>query len=64
MLDAAAAIDDLRARVGLPAHLAECGVGRDDIEAVAQESTGNATIAKNPKRVTVEHARAILHAAF
>ena len=62
--DAAAAIDELRARIGLPAHLAECGVGRDDIEAVAEASGGNATIAKNPKPVTVERAREILSAAF
>ncbi|HEY2590587.1 MAG TPA: iron-containing alcohol dehydrogenase family protein [Steroidobacteraceae bacterium] len=62
--DAGAAIDELRARIGLPAHLAECGVGRDDIEAVAEASGGNATIAKNPKPVRMEDARAILLAAF
>jgi len=62
--DAAAAIDELRARIGLPAHLAECGVGRGDIEAVAEASVSNATIAKNPKPVTAEAARQILHAAF
>jgi len=62
--DAAAAIDDLRARLGLPAHLAECGVGDEDIEAAAQASPGNATIAKNPKPVTVADARGILRAAL
>ncbi|MGH8219219.1 MAG: iron-containing alcohol dehydrogenase family protein [Steroidobacteraceae bacterium] len=62
--DAAAAIDDLRARLGLPARLSECGVGRDDIEAVAQAGAGNATIAKNPKPVTVQDARQILLAAL
>jgi maleylacetate reductase len=62
--DAAAAVDELRARIGLPARLGECGVGRDDIDAVAEASTGNATIAKNPKPVKVEDARAILRAAL
>ncbi|MGH8259998.1 MAG: iron-containing alcohol dehydrogenase family protein [Steroidobacteraceae bacterium] len=62
--DAAAALDDLRARIGLPAHLAECGVGRDDIEAVAVMSVANATVAKNPKKVGEADARAILQAAY
>lgn len=62
--DAAAAIDALRARIGLPARLSECGVERDDIETVAEWSASNATVGKNPKKVTVEDARAILRAAF
>jgi maleylacetate reductase len=62
--DAAAAIDELRARIGLPARLGECGVGREDIEAVAQASPGNAAVAKNPRNVTQADALAVLEAAF
>lgn len=62
--DAAAAIDELRARIGLPARLAECGVAREDIEAVAEASTSNASIAKNPRKVGKADALAILEAAF
>ncbi len=62
--DAARAIDELRARVGLPARLSQCGVGAEDIEAVAALSSSNATVAKNPKPVSADDARAILRAAF
>lgn len=62
--DAAAAIDELRARIGLPARLAECGVTREDIEAVAQASASNATVAKNPRPVSPADALAILEAAL
>lgn len=62
--DAARAIDDLRARVGLPARLSQCGVSGEDIETVARLSTSNATIAKNPKSVSEDDARAILSAAY
>lgn len=62
--DAARAIDDLRARLGLPARLSECGVSAEDIELIARLTPANATIAKNPKRVREEDARAILTAAF
>jgi maleylacetate reductase len=62
--DAGRAIDELRARVGLPGHLSECGVTQDDLAAVVALSEGNATIAKNPRRVSREDARAILEAAY
>jgi maleylacetate reductase len=62
--DAAGAIDELRARLALPARLSECGVSAEDIEVIARLSPGNATLAKNPKRVREEDARAILAAAF
>lgn len=62
--DAARAIDDLRERLGLPARLCECGVSAEDIEVIARLTPANATIAKNPKRVREEDARAILTAAF
>jgi maleylacetate reductase len=62
--DAAAAVDELRARIGLPARLGDCGVSAEDVEAVAQLSASNATVAKNPKPVRVEDAREILRAAL
>jgi len=62
--DAAAAIDELRARLGLPAHLGECGVRREDIEAVAAASPANPRIAQNPKQVGKADALAILQAAL
>ncbi len=62
--DAARAIDELRARLELPARLSACGVGAEDIEVVARLSPANPTIGKNPKRVREEDARAILGAAF
>lgn len=62
--DAARAIDELRAGLGLPARLSQCGVKAEDIEVVARLSPSNATIAKNPKPVGEDEARAILAAAF
>lgn len=62
--DAARAVDELRARLGLPARLSECGVTAEDLEAVARLSAGNANIARNPKQVSEADARAILEAAF
>jgi maleylacetate reductase len=62
--DAAGAVDDLRARIGLPARLSECGVTREDLEAVVGLSTGNANIGKNPKKVSESDARAILEGAY
>jgi len=62
--DAAGAIDALRARIGLPARLGECGVSREDIAAVAAESANNANVAKNPRKVGEADARAILEAAL
>lgn len=62
--DVSASIDRLRARVGLPGRLSECGVTEDDIEAVVRLSGGNRNIAANPRPVTEADARAILLAAF
>ena len=62
--DAARAVDELRARLGLPAHLSQCGVTREDIEVIAKASVGNANIGRNPKQVSEADARAILEAAF
>ncbi|HEY8510049.1 MAG TPA: iron-containing alcohol dehydrogenase [Steroidobacteraceae bacterium] len=62
--DAAAAIDDLRARIGLPARLSECGFSREDLDAVVELSEGNANIARNPKPVSKSDVRAILEEAY
>jgi maleylacetate reductase len=62
--DAAAAIDELRARIGLPARLSECGFTREDLDAVVDLSEGNANIAKNPKPVSKSDVRAILEKAY
>lgn len=62
--DPAGALDRLRARLGLPATLAECGVTTDDIEAVALQSSGNRNVTANARPVRVDDARAILQAAL
>jgi maleylacetate reductase len=62
--DAAGAVDRLRERIGLPARLSECGMTEEDIDAVVRMSSGNPTIANNPKPVSEDDARAILIAAF
>lgn len=59
----AGALDRLRARVGLPATLAECGVTAADVEAVALLSPENGNVAANVRPVSVDDARAILTAA-
>jgi alcohol dehydrogenase class IV len=61
--DAARAIDDLRASVGLPAKLSDCGVTGGDIEAIAKLAPANGNVLKNPKPVTEADARSILSAA-
>ena len=62
--DAAAAIDELRTRLGLPAQLSACGVSAEDIEVIARLSPASVALARNPKRVREEDARAILAAAL
>ncbi|MGQ0520785.1 MAG: iron-containing alcohol dehydrogenase family protein, partial [Actinomycetota bacterium] len=62
--DPAGALDRLRARLGLPARLAECGVTAEDVEAVALLSPGNRNVAANARPVSVDDARAILGAAL
>jgi maleylacetate reductase len=62
--DAAGAVDALRASLGLPARLAECGVTADDIEAVVRMAAANPNVRNNPKPVGEAEARAILEAAF
>jgi alcohol dehydrogenase class IV len=62
--DAAAAIDALRAEIGLPAGLSECGVSDEDLDVVARLSQGNFSVQSNPRPVSEDDARAILAAAF
>lgn len=62
--DPAAALARLRARVGLPATLAECGVTAADVDAVAALAPGNGNVAANARPVGVDDARAILTAAL
>jgi alcohol dehydrogenase class IV len=62
--DAAGAISDLVARIGLPARLSEVGVTDEDLDAVARLSQGNRNVANNPRPVSEDDARAILAAAF
>jgi maleylacetate reductase len=62
--DPAAAIDALRARLGLPATLSECGVNDDDLDAIARMAEGNGNVRANPREVREQEAREILEAAF
>jgi maleylacetate reductase len=62
--EAVAAIDALRAEVGLPGRLSEVGVAEDDLEAVARLSQANANVSRNPRPVTEDDALSILRAAW
>lgn len=62
--DAAGAVDDLRARLGLPARLSEAGVDEADLDAVARLSQSNGNVARNPRPVSESDARGILQAAW
>lgn len=62
--DAAAAIDGLRTRIGLPGHLSEVGVAEGDLEAVARLSQSNHNVARNPRPVSEDDALDILRAAW
>lgn len=62
--DPVGALARLRARVGLPATLAECGATAADVEAVARLSPENGNVAANVRPVSVDDARAILTAAL
>jgi maleylacetate reductase len=62
--DAAGACDRLRARLGLPGRLSECGVTEEDLDAVARMSQGNANVGFNPRPVSEETAREILAEAW
>jgi alcohol dehydrogenase class IV len=60
----AAAVDRLRASLGLPAGLHEIGVEEADLDAVARLSQSSASVQGNPRPVSEADARAILQAAW
>jgi len=62
--DAAGAVDELRARLGLPASLSEAGVDEAELDVVARLSQSNANVGRNPRPVSEADARAILQAAW
>jgi alcohol dehydrogenase class IV len=62
--DAAAAIDLLRDRIGLPARLSDVGVDDDDLEAVIRLAESSATVRANVRPVGAGGAREILESAF
>lgn len=62
--DAPGACDQLRERLGLPGRLSQCGVSKEDIDAVARMSQGNPNVGLNPRPVSEEEARQILAAAW
>jgi alcohol dehydrogenase class IV len=62
--DGADAVDRLRQRLGLPGRLSDVGVTAEDIDVVAQMSSSNANVGRNPRPVSPEDARAILESAF
>lgn len=61
--DPAGAIDRLRATLGLPGTLSECGVDEEDIEAVARMAEGNPSVRANRRPVEEDDALAILESA-
>jgi maleylacetate reductase len=62
--DAPRACERLRERLGLPARLSECGVGRGDIEAVARMAPGSSAAAAGGGAASEADALVILEAAF
>jgi len=62
--DAAGAVADLAAALGIPARLGDCGVTLEDLDAVARLAPQNHNVQANPKPVGVEEAHDILVAAY
>jgi maleylacetate reductase len=62
--DAAGAVDQLRAALGLPASLSEAGADEGDLEVVARLSQSNRNVAQNPRPVSEADALGILRAAW
>ena len=54
----------LRAGLGLPGRLSECGATEEDLDAVARMSQGNVNVGFNPRPVSEEAAREILAEAW
>jgi maleylacetate reductase len=62
--DAAAAVDRLRAGLGLPARLSEAGVEEEDLATVARLSQSNGNVTRNPRPVSEDDALGLLRAAW
>jgi alcohol dehydrogenase class IV len=62
--DPAGAVDRLRARVGLPAGLSECGVDQAELDVVARLAMDNRNVKNNPRPVSEDDARQLLAAAY
>jgi alcohol dehydrogenase len=62
--DAAAAVDALRERLGLPGRLSDVGVTEDDLDAVARMAEGNPNVRNNPRPVSEPEARELLESVF
>ncbi|HUP87122.1 MAG TPA: iron-containing alcohol dehydrogenase [Acidimicrobiales bacterium] len=62
--DAAAAVDALRERVGLPGRLSDVGVTEGDLDAVARMAEGNPNVRNNPRSVSEAEARELLASVF
>jgi alcohol dehydrogenase class IV len=62
--DVAAAVERFRDRLGLPAHLGECGATDEDVDAVARLSQGNLSVRRNVRPAGEADVRAILEAAW
>jgi alcohol dehydrogenase class IV len=62
--DAAAAVERLRAQLGLPGRLRDVGVEADDLDAVARLSQTSAAVKANPRPVSEAEARELLEAAW
>ena len=62
--DPVGSVRELMSRVGLDGPLDELGVGEEDIEAVARQSTGNPAIRANPRPVGEGDVRLLLEAAL
>lgn len=62
--DAAAAVDALRDRLGLPATLRDAGVDEADLEVVARLSQSNHNVGRNPRPVSEADALGILRSAW
>jgi maleylacetate reductase len=62
--DAAAAVEALQQRLGLPSRLSEVGVTDDDLDAVARMAEGNGSVRSNPRPVSEADARELLETIF
>ena len=62
--DAAAAIEALQQRLGLPSRLSDVGVTDDDLDAVSRMAEGNPSVRNNPRPVSESEARELLETIF